>query len=115
MKINKCHFFYPKVEYLGHMFNPRCWEIDNTNYASLRDTQLTTNKTRRRLLLGFCDVNNRPIDDIPGLKDPPNEFLKTGASNVFTLDVKQRNSFHILIDKVSSLPFLALPRPILPY
>lgn len=34
LEINKCHFFQPRVEYLGHIFRPGKLEIDKTNVES---------------------------------------------------------------------------------
>lgn len=118
----RCHaedqqmtFLQRQVEYLGHMFEPRCLEIDETNVASLWDAKHSKSKTKIRSFSGFCDLCRRFIDDLIGLEDTLNKLLQKGAPDSFMFYNEQNKSFDSLITKICSPSIMALPRAKLSY
>lgn len=65
-KTKKCNFSQRQVEYIVHMLKPRWLETDETDLASLRNAQYSTNKTQIKSFLGLGNMYRRFIEYLWG-------------------------------------------------
>ena len=61
LKLSKCPFFQPKLDYLGHVITPGKLSVATENTKSLAHAQFPRNTTQLRSFLGAANVYSRFI------------------------------------------------------
>ena len=68
LKLKKCSFFQPKVNYLGHVITPRKILVAKENTAAFANATFPKNATRMRSFLGAANLYRRFIKNFSGIE-----------------------------------------------
>ena len=116
LKLKKCEFFQPKVDYLGHVITPGKLAVATESTKALEHATFPRNETQVRSFLGAANVYSRFIKNFSGIAKPLNAMLKKDAHPTWD-DPKPEavEAFERLKGKLISPPILALPKKDRPY
>jgi hypothetical protein len=110
LKLPKCSFAAPQVQYLGYKVGRDGLEVDDSKIeAVLRDVPPMT-KTSLRRFLGMTGFYRRFIKQYSTLAAPLNRYLKGDREETFELAEDALQAYRSLKQAISSAPVLALPR-----
>jgi hypothetical protein len=59
LRLDKCHFFRRRVNYLGHVIEPGKLSVKATKVETILKAKLPRTKTELRAFLGTCNVYRR--------------------------------------------------------
>ena len=79
LKLTKCSFFQPKVDYLGHVITPGKLSVAMENTKSFAHTQFPRNNTQLRSFLGAANVYCCFVTGYSGISRPLNAMLRKDA------------------------------------
>ena len=79
LKLTKCSFFQPKVDYLGHLITPGKLSVATENTKSFAHAQFPRNSTQLRSFLGAANVYRRFVTGYSGIARPLNAMLRKDA------------------------------------
>ena len=116
LKLKKCDFFQPKVDYLGHFITPGKLSVAANNTKAFEYAAFPRNATHVRSFLGAANVYRRFHKNFSGIAKPLNDMLKKDANPTWD-DPKPAavEAFETLKRKLISPPVLALPKRGRPY
>ena len=116
LKLKKCEFFQPKVDYLGHVVTPGKLAVATENTKSFEHATFPRNATQVRSFLGAAHVYRRFVKNFSGIAKPLNAMLKKEARPTWD-DARPEavDAFETLKSKLISPPILALPKKDRPY
>ena len=116
LKLKKCEFFQPKVDYLGHVITPGELAVATENTKAFEYAAVPRNATQVRSFLGAANVYRRFVKNFSGIAKPLNEMLKKDANPTWD-DPKPAavEAFETLKSMLISPPVLALPKRGRPY
>ena len=116
LKLKKCEFFQPEVDYLGHVITPGKLAVATENTMAFEYAAFPRSATQVRSFLGAANVYRRFVKNFSGIAKPLNEMLKKDANPTWD-DPKQAavEAFETLKRKLISPPVLALPKRGRPY
>ena len=116
LKLKKCEFFQPRVDYLGHVIIPGRLAVALENTKAFADCTFPRNVTQMRSFLGAANVYRRFIKDFSGIAEPLNSMLKKDAKpNWHEPTQEAREAFEYLKKQLVASPVLALPKRGCPY
>ena len=104
-----------EIEYLGHFIAPGELKVAKKNIIAIQGFAPPKTRTEIKSFLGICNVYRRFIIDFATISAPLNALLRKDAPDNFELRQNQIDSFNNLRQKLTSPPFLSLPKPGLPY
>ena len=111
LKLRKCAFFKPSVDYLGHVIRPGKLEVASKMTDALKKALPPTNQTELRSFIGMCNVYRRFIKNFARIAAPLNRKLEKNQPFTFgTITGTDYEAFQELKTKLISPPILALPR-----
>jgi Reverse transcriptase (RNA-dependent DNA polymerase) len=85
LRLEKCHYFRRRVNYLGHVIEPGKLPAQTTKIDAILNANLPTTKTELRALLGICNVYCRFVPKFATIAAP-----LTRASTRFSRSVPSR-------------------------
>ena len=116
IKLKKCEFFQPKLDYLGHIITPGKLAVATENTKAFGYAAFRRNATQVRSFHGAANVYRRFVKNFSGIAKPLNEMLKKDANPTWD-DSKLAavEAFRTLKRKLISPLVLALPKRVRPY
>ena len=116
LKLKKCTFFSPTVDYLGHVIRPGPLEVAEKNTAALKQAQYPRTQTELRSFLGMCNVYRRFVPNFARVSAPLNRHTSKNAPKELPSPTPEEvKAFKTLKDALTSPPVLRLPDPSKPY
>ena len=79
LKKEKCHFFKPVVEYLGHLIDAQGLHTTPSKQQAIVEARAPTNITELRSFLGLVNYYGRFIPNLATVLHPLNHMLRKGA------------------------------------
>ena len=116
LKLTKCSFFQPKVDYLGHVITLGKPSVATESTKSFSNARLPRNNAQLRPFLGAANVYRRFVTGYSGISRPLNAILRKDAEPDWdspTNDVLE--AFETLKRKLVTPPILGLPKANRPY
>ena len=107
LKLRKCTFFQPKVDYLGHIITPG--KLENTK--TFAHAQFPRNTTQLRSFLGAANVYRRFVTGYSGIARPLNAMLRKDAETDWDSPTNDEiEVFEAIKRKLVTPPILGLPK-----
>ena len=103
---DKCHFFRPKLQYLGHLVDEKGLHTDPEKVA-IQNLSPPRNIKEARRFLGLISWYRRFIKDVSQVAAPLHQLLKKKAQWVWTKE--HQEAFEELRRRLTSAPILACP------
>jgi len=116
LQLKKCHFFQPRVDYLGHVVTPGKLAVAQKNVDTLAQAKHPQTRTELRSFLGMCNVYRRFVPHFAKKASPLTELLKKGQPSEYDdFTEEQAEAFDALRQALINPPILALPRQDAPF
>ena len=116
LKLTKCSFFQPKVDYLGHLITPGKLSVATENTKSFAHAQFPRNTTQLRSFLGAANVYLRFVTGYSGIARPLNAMLRKDVDPDWDSPTNDElEAFETLKRKLFTPPILGLPKANRPY
>ena len=116
LKLTKCSFLQPKVDYLGHMITPGKLSVATENTKSFAHAQFPRNTTQLRSFPGAANVYRRFVTGYSGITGPLNAMLREDAEPDWDSPTNDKlEAFETLKRKLVATPILGLPKANCPY
>lgn len=113
VKMSKCIFGDPTVEYLGHVISKEGVAMNTKKIQTVVDWPLPKNFTHLREFLGLAGYYRRFIRNFAKLSAPLTSLLK--ANNTFVWTDSSTVAFNLLKEALTSALVLALPNFDIPF
>lgn len=116
VNLNKCKFFRPELEYLGHVVDRFGLRVNPAKVSAI--TAFPTPKTKKevRRFLGMSSWYRRFIENFASKAAPLNQLTSTKpGSPKFSWSPEAEKAFNSLKAAISTAPVLARPRYDLPF
>ena len=104
LKLSKCKFMQPTVEYLGYRIDAQGLHAIEKKVEAIRNAPAPENQHQLRSFLGMINYYAKFISNYSTITHPLNELLKDGVEWKWSED--QERAFKQLKDKLSSAPVL---------
>ena len=115
LKLKKCEFFQPKVNYLGHVITPGKLSVALDRTSGFRDASFPTDKTMLRSFLGAANYYRRFVRDFAKHAKPLNDMLRKEEPHDFPEPTQEQlDAFERIKTALINPPILVLPRLGLP-
>ena len=116
LKLKKCEFFQPKVDYLCHVITPGKPAVATENTKAFEYAAFPRNATQVRSFLSASNVYRRFVKNFLGIAKPLNKMLRKDANPTWDDPIPAAvEAFETLKRKLISPPVLALPKRGRPY
>jgi len=112
-KLEKCEFFVPFIDFLGHRISSKGILMDPKKVSSIMEWPIPKNVKDVQSFLGLANYYRRFISGFADLAQPLNSLLKKDAKFDFSNECK--DSFSDIKSKFASAPVLAYPNRELPF
>nr|GEW93702.1 putative reverse transcriptase domain-containing protein [Tanacetum cinerariifolium] len=106
-KFSKCEFWFPKVQFLGHVIDKQGIHVDPAKIESVKDWASPKSPTEIRQFLGLAGYYQRFIEGFSKITKSMTKFTQKKVK--FEWGDKQEAAFQLLKQKLCSAPILALP------
>nr|GFC00165.1 putative reverse transcriptase domain-containing protein [Tanacetum cinerariifolium] len=106
-KFSKCEFWFPKIQFFGHVIDKQCIHVDPAKIESLKDWASPKSPTKIRQFLGLAGYYRRFIEGFSKIAKPMTKLTQKKVK--FEWGDKQEEMFQLLKQKLCSAPILALP------
>lgn len=104
LKLAKCRFMQPSVEYLGYRVDARGLHAIEKKVQAIRDAPAPENQQQLKSFLGMITYYAKFIEGYSTITHPLNELLRDNVK--WTWGKRQRNAFSTLKAKLASAPVL---------
>ena len=104
LKLSKCQFMQPTVEYLGYRIDAQGLHAIEKKVEAIRRAPAPENQQQLRSFLGMINYYSKFISNYSTITHPLNELLKDGVE--WKWSESQQKSFQQLKDKLSNAPVL---------
>src|SRR6202040_192781 len=108
LKLEKCVFHQPEVEYLGLIVGNRQARMDPAKVSPIRDCPAHTKTQELQCFLGFCNFYRCFIKDYSKIAKP---LTILSGDIPWTWTDHQQHAFNTLINAITTEPVLGLPHP----
>jgi hypothetical protein len=117
LRLDKCHFFRRRVNYLGHMIAPGKFSVQGTEVETIQKAKLPRSKTEIRAFLGICNGYRHFVPKFATIAAPLTRHLPKDTPDSFDLEESPDAvaAFELLRSMLTSPPTLALPKQGLEY
>ena len=116
LKLTKCSFFQPKVDYLGHVSTPGKLSVATESTKSFAHAQFPRNTMQLRSFLGAANVYRCFVTGYSGIARPLNAMLWKDAEPDWDSSTNDElDAFGTLKRKLVAPPILGLPKAYRPY
>jgi len=110
LKLSKCRFFQPKVDYLGHVITPGKLHVATANTQAFESAKFPRSLTQLRSFLGAANVYRRFVKDYAKIARPLNSMLSKDAEPDWDdPSPDQIEAFDTLKARLVAPPILGLP------
>nr|GEV41049.1 putative reverse transcriptase domain-containing protein [Tanacetum cinerariifolium] len=106
-KFSKCKFWFPKVQFLGHVIDSHGIHVDPAKIESIKDWESSKTPTEFRQFLGIAGYYRRFIEGFSKIAKSMTKLTQKGIK--FDWAEKEENDFQLIKQKLCSVPILALP------
>lgn len=103
----KSEFFMEEIHFLGHIVPKEGVQMDPTKVEAIKSWPNLRTVHDVRSFLGLCSYYRRFIRQFSEIASPLQELTKKGVK--FRWDIKEKQAFHHLKEKLSTQPVLILP------
>jgi RNase H-like domain found in reverse transcriptase len=110
LKLKKCHFSAPNVQYRGFRVGHAGLEVDDSKIMAFQKAHPPCTKTVLRRFLGMTGFYRKFIPNYAKVSAPLNRFLKADQSETFELDEAAIDAHSLFKQAIENSPMLALPR-----
>ena len=111
LKLKKCEFFQPRVNYLGHVVTPGKLSVAADRTQGFNNSTFPHDKGMMMSFLGAANYFRRFVPNFAKVARPLTDMTKKDAPNrVEKPTPEQLKAFETLRDALSNPPVLALPR-----
>ena len=111
LKLSKCEFFQPRVNYLGHVIMPGKLAIAKERTSGFANATFPKDKSTMRSFMGAANYYRRFIKDFSGVARPLNDMLKKGEPATFGEPTEEQlEAFEHIKDALVNPPVLVMPR-----
>lgn len=108
LRLRKCFFFQPRLEYLGHVISPGKLAVSSTHIDEFRNFELLRSRRELREFLGAYNVCRRFIKSFAAIARPLNCFTQEDAGPDWEGPTQEQlEAFETLKKKMMSAPVLA--------
>lgn len=107
IKLSKCSFVKPQVEYLGHIISADGVRPDPKKIECVKRFPLPRNVTDVRSFVGLCSYYRRFVSGFAHIAKPLHELTKKGVK--FELGEEAVKAFETLKGKLINAPILRYP------
>ena len=107
IKLSKCSFVRPELDYLGHVISSGGVKPDPKKIAAMMKFPLPQNVTEVRSFVGICSYYRRFVEGFAEIAKPLYELTKKGVK--FEMTSKAADAFEKLKAKLVSAPVLRYP------
>ena len=104
LKLSKCQFMQPTVEYLGYRIDAQGLHGIEKKVEAIRNSPATENQQQLRSFLGMINYYSKLISNYSTITHPLNELLKARVK--WRWCETQQKAFQRLKDKLSNAPVL---------
>lgn len=104
LKLSKCQFMQPTVEYLGNRIDEQGLHAIEKKVKAIRNAPAPANQQQLRSFLGMINYYSKFISNYSTITHPLNELLKDGVK--WKWCETQQKAFKQLKDKLSNAPVL---------
>jgi transposase InsO family protein len=111
LKLSKCSFFVPEVQYLGFVVGRDGLKVDGTKLEAIQKALPPRSKTHIRRFLGMTGVYRRFIAEYAKMASPLTRYLKNEQEEEFQIDEAALKAHESLKEAITTAPVLSLPRP----
>jgi RNase H-like domain found in reverse transcriptase len=117
LRLDKCHFYRRRVNYLGHVIEPGTLSVQATKVDIILKAKLSRTKTELSAFLGICNVYRLFIPKFATIAAPLTRHLRKNSPDSFDLEENPDAAavFEQLRSMLTSPPTLALPKQGLEY
>ena len=109
LKLEKCQFAYPEVNFLGHIVGRFGLKMDMKKVEKLKSLVAPTSKTSLKSFLGLAGYFRNFIPEFAEIGYPLFQLLKKKQPTNFSLNPEQLQSFQLLVAKITEYPVLQFP------
>jgi len=102
IKLSKCTFASPQVEFVGHFIGSGCIRVIQYNVDAIIRMSEPTNKKQLKSFFSMCSYYRSFTPNLSSLALPLTEMTEKSYPTTFTLNKIQQNAFQILKDFCSS-------------
>jgi hypothetical protein len=113
VKLSKCQFGLPEVEFLGHRVSADGIKVDSAKTRAVRDWPTPNNPREVKQFLGLAGYYRKFVPRFSHLAAPLTELTKSDYKWRWTAEEQQ--AFNGIKDALSKPPVLAFPNPTKPY
>ena len=111
LKLSKCAFFQPELEYLGHIVSKDGIRKDPKKVAAILKAETPKNKKEVRRILGKCNYYGPYLWDLARIADPLFALTSQSDKVKFVWEAKHEAAFRQLLDMIAQDVTLKLPDP----
>jgi len=102
IKLSKCTFASPQVEFVGHFIGSGCIRVIQYNVDAINRMSEPTNKKQFKSFLSMCSYYRLFTPNLSSLALPLTEMTKKSYPKTFTHNNIKRNAFQIMKDRLCS-------------
>ena len=107
IKLKKCKFCEPNIEFLGHIVGRDGLKPDPGKVKKIKEMKAPKDVSSLRSVLGLFSYYRKFVENFSRIAKPMNELLK--KDNEFKWGEKQQEAFEILKQKLMEEPILGYP------
>lgn len=107
LKLSKCSFMAPEVEYLGHIVDRHGTRPNNKNTDAIRKFPVPNDVLAIQRFNGLCNYYSRFIPNFAVLREPLVNLTRKGV--VWEWTEEHQNAFDTLVKHLTETPLLAHP------
>ena len=107
VKLKKCKFFEPNIEFLGHQVGRDGLKPNERNIEKIKNLKPPTNVSETRMVMGLANYYRYFIRNYSTIAKPINQLLKKETE--FIWGEKQQKAFETIKERLTNSPVLAHP------